>query len=711
MPEEFTPDRALDTMSAGITLLVIQNYIVLHPFFNDSEIKKYLKIRKKFHPEFSQACVVVASTLESNSDSAHAKKAASELRKLASLPKSKVSLMLRRAARVLKPLSRLSPKESGLPHDMRYRQMLRSLQFLADLEEEEDYKVYRRELTEVLNNLITKYTEYPTKIRSLFRLILKIGVGSLEVPTLRSDAEPGVWFDLDSEEKEYLKEKANQLEKERKALLKSDPKPGEEMDANIQRLNEIKDEFENIQREAGVPLWIVTREDDQPIEDVLDSQENTERDGITEFLVQKLLIEVERIKNEYADSSTIRSRRELGKIATQISQAKSVGTLERVLSEGTERKILSSLQGEFHRQFKIAEKNLVLAKGQEPALLEYEPIDAPEFATKHKVGEIEFSSDFSEEEKREVLGRVSRAFEDLETIFGKGFCGKHGVPLKLSFGNIQRFSSKASYFAYHDSSRFQPEVRFGKDYEGLMAHELSHFLDDALKYQLEQNDPEWMEWKRENGLMTSPMSSSITGSETSVRADYYVKTVKDPDRTGKWLTKLKRDLPEVIEFYEVIVETEDFQRWNDKLGGAYEGVLAKAITNVTGLSWDDDDEFRSMVDAKYKSELSPEIVEEAKRLYRDVARGDTRKLNYYVNLGEIWARMLEQYVYTKLAEDNITNPWLTQMTYDVDEMDQFMAQETFETKVLPILDSLFSKLKGRDILAMRLASRFLSSIK
>lgn len=708
MSEEFSTERALDTMTAGITLLVVQNYIVLTPFFNDSEIKKYLKIRRKFHSEFVQACVVVASILESNSDSGAARKAASELRKLANLPKSKVNQMLIRAARVLKPLGRLDPKDSGLPYDMRYRQMLRSLQFLTDLRDEDDFQVYQRGLIEILNNLITKYTEYPTKIRSLFRLILKVGLGNVQ--DLVSETDPGAWFELDESEKESFKEQANKLEEERKALLNSDSEMGPEMDATIKRLNEIQSEQENIQREAGVPLWIITREDDRAIEDVLKDEDDAERDGVTEFLVQKLLVKIEQIKNEYADSSTIRSKRELGKIATQLAQAKSVGTLEKILREGTERKILSWLQGEFQRQFKIAQKNLVLAKGQEPALLDYEPIDAPEFATKHDVGEIEFSSDFSEEEKREILGRVSRAFEDLETIFGKGFCGKHGVPLKMSFGNVGRFSAKASYFAYHDSSRFQPEVRFGQDYEGLLAHELSHFLDDALTYQLEQNDPEWMEWKRENNLMTAPMSSSLTGSETSVRADYYVKTVNDPNRSGFWLDKLRRDLPEIIEFYEVIVETEDFQRWEDKLGGAYEMVLAKAVTAVTGLSWDDEG-FREMVDAKYKSELSPEIVEEAKLQYREVMRGDTRKLDYYVNLGEIWARMLEQYVYTKLAEDNITNPWLTQMTYDVDEMDQFMEQATFETKVLPILDSLFSKLKGRDILAMRLASRFLASMK
>jgi hypothetical protein len=172
-----------------------------------------------------------------------------------------------------------------------------------------------------------------------------------------------------------------------------------------------------------------------------------------------------------------------------------------------------------------------------------------------------------------------------------------------------------------------------------------------------------------------------------------------------------KHVPEFVEFIDAVLSTEDYQRWCDKVGNL-EHALPQAVEALTGMSVYElpkDHPYYGVMDVRYKSDLPPELVEEAEKKFSALMGGDTRKLSYYQSSTEVWARMCEQYVYNKLMQVGISNPWLTQMTYDIDVMDQFMDQDTFDKKLMPVLDKLFSRLGTFNIIEKqaRLVNRVL----
>jgi hypothetical protein len=169
---------------------------------------------------------------------------------------------------------------------------------------------------------------------------------------------------------------------------------------------------------------------------------------------------------------------------------------------------------------------------------------------------------------------------------------------------------------------------------------------------------------------------------------------------------VKLGIPELKELAETVVSTDDYARWKDKTGSAYETAMPRAIENLTGMPYyklPEGHPYKGALDVPYRSQLPEELREETEKVYSQITDGDTRKLRYYQSGTEIWARMMEQYVYTKLAEVGIVNPYLTQLTYDIDVMDQFMEEKTFEEKVKPIMDRLFARFKERQLTARRTA--------
>jgi hypothetical protein len=71
--------------------------------------------------------------------------------------------------------------------------------------------------------------------------------------------------------------------------------------------------------------------------------------------------------------------------------------------------------------------------------------------------------------------------------------------------------------------------------------------------------------------------------------------------------------------------------------------------------------------------------------------------------------MVEQYVATKLAESGIANPWLNQLSYDLDDLPQMMDQTTFEQKIVPLLDKVFATIKEKSLVATRVTARYLAA--
>jgi hypothetical protein len=94
------------------------------------------------------------------------------------------------------------------------------------------------------------------------------------------------------------------------------------------------------------------------------------------------------------------------------------------------------------------------------------------------------------------------------------------------------------------------------------------------------------------------------------------------------------------------------------------------------------------------------VADEADRLYREMMRGDDRSLRYKHSVVEVWARMCEQYVYTRLSRDGIANPWLTRMSYDtnIPGNEVFMEQDYFDRVMVRLFERLRKKgMIGEDV--------------
>ena len=152
---------------------------------------------------------------------------------------------------------------------------------------------------------------------------------------------------------------------------------------------------------------------------------------------------------------------------------------------------------------------------------------------------------------------------------------------------------------------------------------------------------------------------------------------------------VREKLPEVCEFLRAIKNSPDYKRWGDIVGSSLETYMSRAIMNVRGVSPYDDKSLYPLLDARYKSDIPQDILKEAERLSIAGSGGDPRGLTYWNSAVEVWARMSEQYVYTKLGKVGISNPWLTHLSYK--DEDTFMDQDYFEQHVMPIMERLFQR--------------------
>ncbi len=185
---------------------------------------------------------------------------------------------------------------------------------------------------------------------------------------------------------------------------------------------------------------------------------------------------------------------------------------------------------------------------------------------------------------------------------------------------------------------------------------------------------------------------------TGVDLEWWVETHQGPQEPTNSV------IPELGQFARAVVSTPDFKRWKDLTGNAHVTGVGKAIEKLTGQSVFDLDRGHPYSKVyydlpKYKSEWPSELLEATEKAYAEMMGGDRRKLNYYNSGGEVWARMVEQYVATKLAAVGISNPWLTQLSYDTQDIPQMMDQEVFEEKILPLLDAVFQAIKDRSLVA------------
>jgi hypothetical protein len=203
-----------------------------------------------------------------------------------------------------------------------------------------------------------------------------------------------------------------------------------------------------------------------------------------------------------------------------------------------------------------------------------------------------------------------------------------------------------------------------------------------------------------------PGSGDLFGS-TGVDLEWWVESNKN---------RKSNPIPEVTEFAETVVNTPDFKRWKDMTGNLHHDFIGTAIETLTGkrpYELEKGHPYNSIYRdvPRFKSEWPPELLAETEKAFKARGDGDGRKLNYYNSGTEVWARMVEQYVATKLADAGISNPWLTQLSYDVEDLPQMMDQKRFEQLIVPILDRLFRTIKDRQLVASRrVVRRFLASV-
>jgi Eukaryotic DNA topoisomerase I, catalytic core len=685
----YTEDT-LEIVTVGLALLLAQNHIVTNPFFDEKEIKKYLTLRRQFHGDFVQACVDLADAIDSDKFGPAVKPAARGLRAIGAMNVKQTQLAMRQMARIFRGLRHLSFSEAGDPRIMRLITLARKI----------DISDTSRDYTPMkwLLEALVKVPAVPTQIRTLLRKILKFPAPGMG---LTDAAEPGAWFDMPEDKKKNLRQLLESTEKEWDTAAQI-----QDSDQRVKSFQSIVRRIQKIQAIAGVNKGIIKSEQAEPLDTLLKREADLDSDGPTDFTREKLLTYIREAgiyflthkKPEEVKSVP----RELGKVLTNLKKAKTFPTMQRCIKDAEDRQVLSRGTSEdVSVILEAANKNRAVKEGKPLAPLTYTPVTVEEFQVAHDTGEIEFDRDYTEDERKDILGKVSRAVSDLEMIYGKGFCGKHALKLAFRFNKFSGGTARAHYFTFDDRNKWQPRVTFGPDYEGVLAHELSHFMDDMLAIKFDDADPEIQERVKQHNIGRF-ISGNLFGN-TGVPLSLHSADNKYNNREY-----LAKRMPELVEFVDAVLSTPDYQRWTDKLGSAFDMALPKAIANLTGVEsyWDlpKDHKYYGLVDkAQYRTDLPPEVYDEAIKVYTQVAGGDDRKLSYYNSGIEIWARMCEQYVYNKLIDAGVSNPWLTQIHY---EDDIFMEEKTFDAKVRPVMDRIFAKLKERKMLA-RIVQRYL----
>lgn len=683
--------EALETVSVGVALLISQTIIAQNEFFGEAEIKRFLALRRQFHPTFTEACQTLADEFESGVFGEGVKVAIPPLRNISRLPVAQSRLALAQLVRALRGLKHVhwSDTSTGV-----FRLIRQCVRVAADDVVSDPYD---RENNYSFFNAAIRTPGMPTQLKTILRKAMQIGSrGKSLYVNGHEDENPGAWFDLTAAEKTSIREMLD----ESKAAFGRDYTgvPEAEREAILQTA---RDNHQRALRAAGVHERIVRSgaEPEEPLESVLRRESKLQIDGVTEYLFSKILRQVEESAraNPKDRSKTLdHIPQDMRKVLTMLRKAKTFDTFKRILREATDRKLIGDdYLGMVDRGLEDAQKNRAVQEGIPLATLTWEPMSVEEFQTAHDTGDVVFPSDVPEEERKNILGRVSRAITDLETIFGKGFCGKHAKKLNFSFEGAVDSFARASYGTYPTPNRWQPQVTFGKDYDGVLAHELGHYFDDLLGHKAALRfDTEYVK-NYEAKYHSQYIGSSIFGN-TGVTIENFLKY------TGRG-----EHLPEVTELMGVVLTLPDYARWKDMLSGAYEESIYGTVLKLTGSSpyaLPDDHPYAKALDARYKSQLPPELVEAIEKDYKAAHGGDDRRLGYYQSVVEVWARLCEQYTYTKLAKRGIANPWLTQLHYDADI---YVNQRTFELQIEPIMDRLFAKLSTTNLIARQIVSRFL----
>lgn len=704
-------ESALGIVMAGVSMLLSQAVVVSNPFFDENEIKRYLTLRRSFHESFTKACNDLADAFDDGLYGPQAKTAVQPLRSIAQMTVKQDKAALRLLTRTLRGLKNLSYQDiqdaGGSPRLLKVIRSARSLD-RSDSTTPSDYSSTRLDSYLILIEDALRLPEVPAPMKTLFRKVLKNKGFSGPAPTVIDEKiNVGAWFDMDAEQKASLRKLAEQLVAQQGAVFKDEPDP----EKRHELYKTISEKLRKVVNAAGVNLKILTGEDREPLDAVLKREAKLEMDGPTEFILRKVEAYVlkagtYRSRGKWEDEPSGPVPREVGKLLTVLRKAKTFGSVERVLKEAVERGTLGpSTLEDLQNFFQDATKNRGIREGKRLAPITWEPKTPEQFQEEHNTGPVEFSDELSEDEQKEVLGRVSRAIGDLESVFGKGFCGKHAKKLAFRFGGKAGFMAAAHYFAWDDKTQWQPRVTFGEEYEGVLAHELSHYFEDMMAYRISKvEDPERTKEQERRGFGAGP---GVVFGNTGVPLERYGSEgtlSSSRDRIGK-------TIPELVEFIDTVLGTKDYQRWCDYMGSAFDTALPRAVQNLTGKSTYDlpkDHPYANATDAKYKSQLPPELVAEAEKVYRNLMDGDDRKLNYVQSAVEVWARMCEQYVYNKLIQAGISNPWLTWMSYDDDK---YMDEKTFDEKLMPVMDRLFAALGTKNILtARRLVARYLQGM-
>lgn len=673
----------------GMVMLISQNVIVTNPFFTEPEIRKYIQTRKLYHPLFVASAAVVADELE-KTGAAYGEQAARDLRALSELSVNQTNLAIVKAMRVLQRLRpQIIRKMVDLPPAL--RQAIRAAYYLA-AEEASDNKAGASAYMDLFK-AATLMTGIPAPARTLFRRMLKLGVTFCILQMDRSDSDPGAWFQFSQEEKDNIRHRVKELIKKQDEILSG---PASERHGEWAK---VADELASIQARSGVNLKIIEG-GDESLDETLKREAKLEVDGLTAFLVQKIeeeMWEHYEYKKEKMKFKARLTKADMNKMLTRLRKAKTFPTVIRVISELVERKLLPRDFLERTEQLGgVINQNKAVRDGVPIAAIPFRPMKVEEFQSKHGAGHISFSEDYTEEEKEEILGRVSQAVSTLEAFFGKGFCGKHAKRLEFAFDEARlSYGAGASYFAWEDRNHWQPRVRFGKRYHSLLAHELSHFMEDLLGYT----------------IRTSILGSGreFPDSDIFMRTGVTLQTwVNYAEKEEGYYSKITKEVPELLEFARTVIGSEDYRRWGDMIGSLLEFAIPRAIKEVTGKEPWEQERYKNIdTELRYKSELPAEIVERAVKIFTRANDGDDRKLRYHQSGVEIWARSCEQYIYTKLSRAGIVNPWLTQVSYDTKppiDMPQFFDESTFEEKIEPIMDRLFERLRRRGVIALLLLS-------
>lgn len=691
------PETALNTVLVGIATIVAQNLVATQEWFGKDQIRAFLKVRQDFHGEFLVACLIVADLLEEDGHS----QTATQLRQIGGLNPKQVGRALNLASKAFLNIRKTDLRGFDRKTQLLTRSLWDFIRLFDGEEIREDWDRAKDFIRSILDIAI-KVPECPPKLRTLFRRVQR-NLGRFEDSNVMGDTEPGRWFELPEEDQADIRSRADTLTAQRDALS------FKELGADVYqaRYRALQQQLMQVQLEAGVNLGVIQKEAEVPLDVILRREAKLDRDGPTEYVITQF--EKEMIANweRFPGQRGRLTKQELRKIRTLLKKAKTLGTVDRILNEAKDRGILRKVDMEnFPILKERASKNKAVRDGVPMAPLKFTPMRVEEFQAQFKAGRVEFRGEWEDEAKEEVLGRLGAAVATLEGIFGEGFCGNHAKRLDFRFedGSGTGSGARASYFGWENRNLWQPRVSFGNDFDGVLAHELSHYYEDLLAYKLSP-----MMGKDTDGHEYGDVKHGLGDifGRGGMSVESWLGFYAEPSE-GSTIDKLNKEIPEFVDLMKEIAKTEDYARWADKVGVWYENSLMLAIKEVTGA--EDYDTYFKLINLRYKSEVPPEILAAAKRIYNRMSGGDDRNLTYYHSTSEVWARMMEQYVYTKLSESGIANPWLTQLTYDTDVMDQMMEEDTFIENIVPIMDRIFAKLRKRNLIA-RLASRFLSRIR